>query len=92
MTILYLVGEMTKFPSLIGNRYYHLLAHGSTIHELDYIMTKPLTNQQKSANRNLALNEIARRLGFESWRKLETKIKRGEYIIIPAPKDKPHAQ
>lgn len=51
---------------------------------------KPLTNQQKSANRNLALNEIARRLGFESWRKLETQIKRGEYVIVPA-KEKPHA-
>lgn len=44
----------------------------------------PLTNQQKSARRNLALNEIARGLGFESWRKLETQIKRGNYQLVRA--------
>lgn len=56
------------------------------------LRAKPLTSTEKASRRNLALNEIARRLGFESWRKLETQIKRGKYIIVPVEiKEKPHA-
>lgn len=48
------------------------------------LKANPLTSTEKSTRRYLALNEIARRLGFDSWRKLETQIKRGEYIVVPA--------
>lgn len=36
----------------------------------------PLTNKQKSAARREQLNKIANALGFQTWRKFETEIKR----------------
>lgn len=50
---------------------------------------QPLTNQQKAERRYAALNAIAHALGFDSWRKFETAVKRGEIIITltrPAPR------
>lgn len=36
----------------------------------------PLTNKEKSAARRAQLNKIANALGFQTWRKFETEIKR----------------
>lgn len=36
----------------------------------------PLTNKEKSAARREELNKIANELGFQSWRKFETEVKR----------------
>lgn len=36
----------------------------------------PMTNQEKSKNRREQLNKLANALGFKTWRKFETEIKR----------------
>lgn len=54
----------------------------------------PLTSTEKARRRVDSLNEIAHQLGFSSWRKLETQIKKGRYVVVPLSKwiqkDKSH--
>lgn len=52
----------------------------------------PLDNKQKQANRNAALNEIARSLGYETWGKFATAVKKGEITINITQRGRPARQ